>query len=335
MHTNKITTFYTKKQAITEPIGFSHSPLKPYLLMEKMKKVGLNNHLDIQSEFSRFEDKDFEIAHSSSYVENFFSGKGASATSNGLDWNKQFAESVRYTNSSLYHAQKYSLENPECITFSPTSGFHHARPESGSAFCTFSGQVISALKLYRDTDLSKKYGNSIKTAWIDLDGHFGNSIGDAQRHDSDIKKAIPEGYNLNPSGYGDTYLENLELGLEKIANAILQDEIQSVCFAQGADSHEEDDLGGQVGTKGWIKAHEMVFEMIKNISITRKKAVPLTLSLFGGYRQDDYDSVLNLHMKNITSCLNILGGNSLVFEIEDEFSSDFRKPKIVIKEQKI
>ena len=334
MHTNKITTFYTKKQAITKPIGFSHSPLKPYLLMEKMKKSGLSKHLDIQSKFSPFENSDFEIAHTSSYVENFFNGVEPSATSNGLDWNKKFAESVRYTNSSLYHAQKYSLDNPECITFSPTSGFHHAHPESGSAFCTFSGQVISALKIYRDTNLTKKYGTPIKTAWIDLDGHFGNSIGDAQRYTSDIKKAIPEGFNLNPSGYGTTYLENLKLGLEKIANAILQDEIQSVCFAQGADSHEEDDLGGQVGTNDWIKAHEMVFEMIKNVSITRKKAVPLTLSLFGGYRQDDYESVLNLHMKNITSCLNILGGNSLIFNIEDDSSGSSRKPKILIKEKK-
>jgi len=301
--------------------------------MEKMKEIGLSKYLDIQSRFTPFENSDFEIAHSSSYVENFFKGIKPSATSNGLDWNKQFAESIRFTNSSLYHAQKYSLEYPECITFSPTSGFHHAHPESGSAFCTFSGQVISAIKIYRDTDLSKKYGTPIKTAWIDLDGHFGNSIRDAERHTSDIKKAIPEGFNLNPSGYGDTYLENLKEGLENISNAILQGDIHSVCFAQGADSHEEDDLGGQVGTVDWIKAHKMVFEMIKNVSITRKKAVPLTLSLFGGYRQDDYDSVLNLHMKNITSCLNILGGNSLIFEIEDDTSGTSRKPKILIKDK--
>jgi acetoin utilization deacetylase AcuC-like enzyme len=334
MHTNKITTFYNEKQAIKKPIGYSHSPLKPYLLMEKLNKSGVSKFLTIKSDFSPFQNEDFEIAHTPTYIKNFFEGKGTSATSNGLEWNKQFAESVRYTNSSLYHAQRYALENPECITFSPTSGFHHARPEAGSAFCTFSGQVISALKLYRDTKLTEKYGTPVKTAWIDLDGHFGNSIGDAQRHAPDIKKAIPEGFNLNPGGYGKAYLENLKEGLENIATAILKNEIQSVCFAQGADSHEEDDLGGQVGTEDWIRAHELVFEMIKNVSITRKKAVPLTLSLFGGYRQDDYDSVLNLHTKNLISCLNILCDNSLVFEIQDEFENGSRKPRIVIKDEK-
>ena len=35
------------------------------------------------------------------YVDSFFCGKEPLASSNGLKWNSQFADSVRFTNASL------------------------------------------------------------------------------------------------------------------------------------------------------------------------------------------------------------------------------------------
>ena len=61
----------------------------------------------------------------------------------------------------------------KALTFSPTSGFHHARPEGGSGFCTFSGQVIASLKIYEEKKLVGAY--------LDLDGHYGNSIEDSRK----------------------------------------------------------------------------------------------------------------------------------------------------------
>ena len=40
------------------------------------------------------------------------------------------------------------------------------------------------------------------------------------------------------------------------------------------------------------------------------KQIPLILILFGGYRKDDFNSVLSLHTADLVTCLNILcGGN--------------------------
>ena len=52
----------------------------------------------------------------------------------------------------------------------PTSGFHHAMPDRGKGFCTFSGQVIAALKIYNKYKLSG--------AFIDLDGQKVDEIKD-------------------------------------------------------------------------------------------------------------------------------------------------------------
>ena len=312
-YNSKIYTLYTENQAIRERVGTSRSPMKPYLLMEKIGNSKLSDSFTIQSKFKPFINEDFYLAHEPNFVDDFFKGIDPSASSNYLRWNKTFAESIRYTNSSLYHAQKYAVENPNSITFSPTSGFHHAIPSEGRAFCTFSGQVISAVKLYRE--------KGIRSAWIDMDGHFGNSIEDSRYFVPDLNSAIPEGMNLNPKkGNGYTCLESLSLGLEKIAEEVKNGRIDSICYAQGADSHIWDDLRVQetmLNTEDWITAHRMVFQTIRDLSTTIGKPIPLTLSLFGGYRDDDYDSVLNLHILNLQSCLEILCGEKPKYVMEE------------------
>lgn len=150
MRSNKIKVFYNPKQVLSADAkkNFSKSPLKPKLLLEHLTEHGLADHLNMVSNFRPYNAYDFQIAHTVEYVNSFFNG-GYLASTNGLAWSPQFADSVRYTNASLWEAIKNSLVNPEEVSFSPTSGFHHARPSKGSGFCTFSGQVIASGKAYR------------------------------------------------------------------------------------------------------------------------------------------------------------------------------------------
>lgn len=295
-------TFYSEKQSLYESIGLSLSPLKPYRLMKKLHELNLLSLFIIENQFDPFNDEDFLTAHSPHYVKNFFLGNTPYVNMNGLRWSEYFAESIRYTNSSLYNAQRFAILNPNCITFSPTSGFHQASPEGGMSFCTFSGQVISAVKLYREMN--------IKTAWLDLDGHLGTSIEDSRYYVPDLKFAIPIGMNLNPITTDNYhYIENLTELLNNLENEIMEGNINSICFAQGADSHEWDDLApmdSQLSTEKWIHAHRLVFEKIKKINIKMNRHIPLTLSLFGGHRKDNYDSVINLHIYTLLSGLEIL-----------------------------
>ena len=189
-----IHVFYRPEQvlAVDSPENFSKSPQKPRLLLELLSGHGLDRHFVRHDDWPPFQREDFLLAHTAEYVDAFFAGWRLLCESNELTWSEQFADSVRYTNASLYHAIEHAVAHLEQITFSPTSGFHHARPTGGGGFCTFSGQVIAAIKLFRE--------HRLVGAHIDLDGHFGNSIEDSREYVAELNQAIPPGCNINPNG---------------------------------------------------------------------------------------------------------------------------------------
>jgi acetoin utilization deacetylase AcuC-like enzyme len=300
MYNNKIKTFYNPKQVLEQDSkgNYSKSPLKPKLLLEYLEKNNFIHHFDITSKFKKFTNKEFLIAHTSEYVNAFFKGEQPLCESNSLRWSPQFADSIRYTNSSLYHAIKHSIAHPEDICFSPVSGMHHATPEYGSGFCSMSGQVIASTKIFREMQLAGAY--------IDLDGHFGNSIEDSREYVPCLEVAVPRGCNINPTRNHKDYIMSLEMELHKLGVKILDGEIHYVVFAHGADSHEADDMFGQCTTEEWLKCSTMVYEFIKDISKRLGKPFPLTLALFGGYRADDYEAVLKLHTADLLIAIKTL-----------------------------
>ena len=75
----QILTFYTDQQVCFDLVhnpSFSKSPLKPYLLMERIKKKGLRKLFRLKSDFNPFTENDFKIAHTDIYVKNVFNGEG-------------------------------------------------------------------------------------------------------------------------------------------------------------------------------------------------------------------------------------------------------------------
>jgi len=285
----RIHVFYRPEQVlkVDADSNLSKSPLKPKLLLEYLDKHGLGQHFVRHADWKPFTREDFLLAHTPEYVDAFFDGEQPLCRSNGLEWSPQFADSVRYTNASLYHAIAHSVAHPEQVAFSPTSGFHHARPSAGSGFCTFSGQVIAALKLYRERGLVG--------AHIDLDCHFSNSIEDARNFAPDLNLAIPPGCNINPDGDHGEYLDSLSSHLAVLEERLLSGEVNYVMFAHGADSQEDDDLGGQCTTDGWLEASDRVYTMIDRVGQQLGRPIPLSLSLFGGYRGDDFEIVCGEH----------------------------------------
>ncbi len=303
MRHNKIVTFYDEKQVCFEGIkdtSFSQSPLKPYLLLERIKNDGIGEMLYINKKFAPFTKEDFLIAHTDEYVTDFMTGKGLCNT-NSLPWSTNLVESVGYTTASLYNAIKYAVENPDEVTFSPTSGFHHAGPRAGSGFCTFSGQVIASVKIYQELGLSGCY--------FDLDGHYGNSIEDSREFVPNLNEAVPRGCNINPSGRNETYMIDLKKAFMEMEKKILNNEIHYIVWCHGADSHIDDDLGGQVDTKYWNLCSSKFYSWVKKLDKKLGRPIPVILSLFGGYRRDNYDAVLNLHISDLIKCKKILCSN--------------------------
>ncbi|MBN1950920.1 MAG: hypothetical protein JW801_06925 [Bacteroidales bacterium] len=308
----QIKTFYTQKMSLTqENDNSSQSPEKPKRLIEFLSREGLLEYFNIEDDFTPYEVEDFYIAHTKEYVDSFFSddlGKRYKRLL-GLTWNKEFADTTRFTNASLYHAILTSIKNPDQVCFSPTSGFHHAIPGKGAFYCSFAGQVIASMKIYREFGLSGSY--------IDLDGHYGNSIDNGYDFVKDLDKAIPpEIGNINIESKHQMYLDELKERLEQLEKYIVEDKIHYVVFCHGADSHQWDDMGYQLTTDEWIKCSELVYSFIDKLQQKLNRQIPLALSLFGGYRRDDYDSVLALHTADLVMCLNILCGQDITYNPE-------------------
>lgn len=310
-YNDKIKMFFNLNQVLYANIerSASKSPFKPLLLLNFLNGdcgQPLINYFNESWDFEPFVKDDFLIAHTSAYVNAVFEGEHPLCASNGIPWSDELVLSVTFTNANLYHSIREAVLHPEHISFSPVSGMHHARPSSGSGFCTFSGQVIASVKLYREMGKSG--------AWLDLDGHYGNSIEDTRHFVKDLDKAIPPGFNINPNGHGKGYIKSLKSHLRKLTDAILEGKIHYVVWCHGADSHEWDDLGGQVSTEEWIECSKIFYRWVKKMTKLRGKPLPVILTLFGGYRADHYDSVLSLHTADLVCCLNILCGENINYE---------------------
>ena len=327
MRSPKIKTFYNQKQVLERDAysNYSKSPLKPKLLLEYFAKKGLFSNFEVVNDFKPFSKRDFVIAHEKEYVNEFFSGTGRYC-SNSLSWSKQFAESVRYTNASLYSAIKNSILNPAEVSFSPTSGFHHARPSGGSGFCTFSGQVIASVKIYREFGVSGAY--------FDLDGHFGNSIEDSRAFCEDLNRAVPVGFNVNPRGVDDDYLADLAIWLERTKHEILSNKIHYVVWCHGADSHADDNLGHQCQTDYWVACSTLFWKWVKEMDELLGRPLPVSCALFGGYRDDDYNSVLSLHTADFVECMNQLLGLGVKYTLEVVPRQKFNPSRHHVKKSK-
>lgn len=307
MRDPRIHVFYRPEMVLPADVAKfgAQSPEKPRLLLDFLARHDLSGSFVIRGDFGPFDREDFLLAHTPVYVDAVFAGEPPLCHGSRLPWSPELVESVRYTNASLWHALRAACLAPSVVTLTPTCGFHHAQPDGGSGYCTFSGQVIASVRAYREL--------GVKGAWLDLDGHFGNSIEDSRDFVPDLDRAVPRGCNVNPNGRHGAYLRQLARGLESIEGRLLSGELGYVAFAHGADSHEWDENGFQLSTDEWVAAAETVYRWIARVDEQLGRPLPLVLALFGGYRADHYDSVLSLHTADLVMCANVLLGASIAY----------------------
>lgn len=303
MRRGKIVAYYTPKMVLRENIdaSMSKSPLKPALVISELMRVA-NEHVRIQPMFSPFTKDDFRIAHTEHWVDEVFHYDRPGETMQSMiPWSEELVRTLTYTSSSLYHAIRHSIKSPDDLALSPSAGFHHSMPNAGKGYCTFSGQVVASVKLYRES--------GVRGCYLDLDGHYGNSIEDSRYYVSDLDKAVPEGFNFNPSDTGDAYVNELYRFLYNILlPSMLDGRIDYVVWCHGADSNISDDYGGQVNTQQWLMCSEVFWKWVTVASDSLGRPVPVSMSLFGGYREDSYDSVISLHVSDMIIGMNRVFG---------------------------
>jgi acetoin utilization deacetylase AcuC-like enzyme len=174
-------------------------------------------------------------------------------------------------------------------------GLHHAFPNHGEGFCPFN-DVAVAVRVLQSRDIER-------AAIIDLDVHHGNgtafifesdprvfTFSMHQQHNYPMWK--PRG-SLDiglPDGMHDAaFLRELERALPQV----MAHRPECAFYLAGADSYEDDQLGGLRLTKEGLRTRDRAV-----IRAVRDAGVPLVIVLAGGYARRVDDTVA-IHVATI------------------------------------
>lgn len=168
-------------------------------------------------------------------------------------------------------------------------GFHHACGDHGEGFCMFNDVAVAIRVLGRDRAISR-------AAIIDCDVHQGNGTacifaGDRSVFTFSMHQARnypaykpPSSLDIDLPDYADD-----ELYLRQLAGAlprVLASGPDVVFYLAGADTFEEDKLGGLSLTKEGLRRRDrLVFAAVHELGL------PVVVTLAGGYAQEVGDTV--------------------------------------------
>ncbi len=259
--------FYRPEQSV---IVHSASPSagKPALVVADWRER-FGDRITI-ADFEPVTREDFYRVHDRAYVDAVF----ALECPNGFGTRQpEVPESLRYTSGSM-RAAALAAWRGGGITASPTAGFHHAHFRGGGAYCTFNGLVLAALAVLD--------AGARQLAIIDCDYHYGDGT-----HDILLRLGLYDHvrhWSLGArSGSEPQVLARLEAALaEHLPGSEL------LLYQAGADSHQDDPLGGVFSTEGYRERDRMVF------AAAARAGVPVAWNLAGGY-QEPLAKVLELH----------------------------------------
>ena len=274
--------FYMSQQTAKKNNSFSPSATKPALAVESWKRLGLP--VDIV-EFTPATREQFYQVHDPNYVDDVLNLKRRNGFGNRLP---EVAEALPYVAGSMVAATLHAYKAGE-ITFSPTSGAHHANYDSGGGYCTFNFLVLAAVSAHE--------AGAKRIGIIDCDMHYGNGT-------EDIIRKLGFHFVRHYSFGGDGFVcrETSEKWLAKLPEIVqgIAREVDVIIYNAGADPHIDDPLGGVLTTEQLMKRDEIVFEAAQMFN------VPVAVSLAGGY-QKDIRKVLDVHdntFKVACRCVN-------------------------------
>jgi len=265
--------FYDERQSVMANDSFSPSAEKPAKAMKSWKKLGIP--FDICS-FDPLTVDEIAVAHDRNYVTRVM----ALEVNNGFD-NKSpmVSAALPWICGSMVAAALHSFKTGE-LSFSPTSGAHHACYNHGGGFCTFNFLVIAAIRAHQ--------AGASRIGIVDLDCHYGNGTDDIIKH-----------LNID-------YIDHYKFGLEKIDVGKLAEKwleklpqiisgfsgVDLLIYNAGVDSHIDDPLGGFLTSEQLEERDSIVFNTAKLLGLK------ICVSLAGGYQVDrnrNIDNVLALH----------------------------------------
>jgi acetoin utilization deacetylase AcuC-like enzyme len=182
-------------------------------------------------------------------------------------------------------------------------GFHHAYPDHGEGFCAIHDVAVGVRRLQAE-------GAIRKALIVDTDVHHGNGTAAIFRGDANVftlsihqennypahKPPSTVDLNMEDRADDDEYLGAL---IPAVQSALDEFRPDMVFYVGGADPYCEDQLGGLSLTKqGLMLRDRKVFEE------SRKRGIPVTTTLAGGYARRVEDTV-RIHVNTILAAREV------------------------------
>jgi acetoin utilization deacetylase AcuC-like enzyme len=122
-----------------------------------------------------------------------------------------------------------------------------------------------------------------------------------------------QGYNIEVI---EDVIDSLQNNTDLFLPVYIEDRIHYVVWCHGADSHEHDQLGYQCSTEYWVACATLFWRWVREMDELLDRPLPVACALFGGYRDDDYNSVLSLHTADFVECFKELLSIDVKYNIE-------------------
>jgi acetoin utilization deacetylase AcuC-like enzyme len=265
--------FYDERQSVEANNSFSPSAGKPAKVLESWRK--LNIPFQVCS-FEPLTADEIALAHDRSYVDGVLSLEEFNGFSNT---DPEIAAALPWVCGSMVAAALHAYTTGE-LSFSPTSGAHHACYAFGMCYCTFNFLAMAAIKAHQ--------AGASTVGILDLDCLHGNgTINIIDRLGIDYIRHYSFGEeHLKPGEAAEEWVSRLPdiLGTFRGVDLLIVN--------AGVDPHIKDPLGGILTTRQMTLRDRLVFKVAKQLGLK------VCVSLAGGYQLDDKDTIaplLKLH----------------------------------------
>lgn len=291
--------FYTDHFVLPLPEGHRF-PMQKYSLLRESVQAFAPNSLEVAPAAS---DDALLLAHDAAYVERM-SGGTLSATEIrqiGFPWSPFMAERARRSAGATLAAAKASLTERCAINLA--GGTHHAFRDHGEGFCCYNDAAVAARVLQRDFGIKR-------VLICDLDVHQGNGTASIFAGDPSVftfsmhgarnypvrKEISTTDVELDDGCDDETYLQKLRAHLPKI---ITEFRPEAIIYLAGADPFEGDRLGRLKLTKAGLVARDHFV-----LTSARAAAIPITVTMAGGYAHDVTD-IVDIHFATVRTAFEV------------------------------
>lgn len=248
-------------------------------------------------------DDDLRLAHDAAYVDRMSNGTltAAEVRQIGFPWSPLMAERARRSAGATLAAAKASLVERCAINLA--GGTHHAFRDHGEGFCCYNDSAVAARVLQRDfgidrvliCDLDVHQGNGTASIFSGDQSVFTFSMHGARNYP--VRKEISTlDVELDDGCADDDYLRRLHSHLPKIISEFQPDAM--ICLA-GADPYEGDRLGRLKLTKAGLQARDHFV-----MTVASDNAIPITLTMAGGYAHDVTD-IVDIHFTTVRTAFEV------------------------------